>query len=179
MLFALSTLDVSAIAEGLGNATSVHVYAPPLRSMSFYRFDDDEGLVVDRVEEAATVDLCNRSSARRGSLPDPERPARRSRALKAAGALFVDTRRREQRDEFGVPKLDRDRPQRPRVAARPDEREPRSDGRRHADRSSSTASRGTPRSWRSPSSTRSECPRCTTSAGGFEAWAAAGLPIVR
>jgi hypothetical protein len=34
-------------------ATSVHVYAPPLRSMSFYRLDDD-GLVVDRVEEATT-----------------------------------------------------------------------------------------------------------------------------
>jgi hypothetical protein len=31
----------------------VHVYAPPLRSMRFYRFDDD-GLVVDRVEEATT-----------------------------------------------------------------------------------------------------------------------------
>ena len=34
-------------------ATSVHVYAPPLRTMSFYRFDDDS-LVVDRVEEVTT-----------------------------------------------------------------------------------------------------------------------------
>jgi hypothetical protein len=34
-------------------ATSVHVYAPPLRSMSFYRFDDDS-LIVERVEEVTT-----------------------------------------------------------------------------------------------------------------------------
>ena len=33
---------------------------------------------------------------------DQERPARRGRATESAGALFVDTRRREQRDEFGV-----------------------------------------------------------------------------
>ena len=36
-------------------ATSVHVYAPPLRSMSFYRTDASRRLVVDRVDEVGTT----------------------------------------------------------------------------------------------------------------------------
>ncbi len=35
-----------------GAATSVHVYAPPLRSMGFYRSDDEGRLVLERIEEA-------------------------------------------------------------------------------------------------------------------------------
>ena len=35
-------------------ATSVHVYSPPLRSMGFYRADDEGQLVLERVEEAST-----------------------------------------------------------------------------------------------------------------------------
>ena len=33
-------------------ATSVHVYSPPLRTMGFYRADDEGRLVLERIEEA-------------------------------------------------------------------------------------------------------------------------------
>ena len=38
--------------RGETSATSVHVYSPPLRSMGFYRADDEGRLVLERIEEA-------------------------------------------------------------------------------------------------------------------------------
>jgi hypothetical protein len=39
------------IGTGLAPATSVHVYAPPLRSMAYYRPADDGTLVVHGVDD--------------------------------------------------------------------------------------------------------------------------------
>ena len=45
---------VHAVSNRTGwAATSVHVYAPPLRSMGFYRADDAGRLVLERIEEAS------------------------------------------------------------------------------------------------------------------------------
>ena len=97
----------AVINRGETGATSVHVYSPPLRSMSFYSGSPASGRTVDRVRAVRRPGRRHRMSAatdrlsrRRASTHQFGR-SRRGGAVAGGGATFVDTRPAAQRAEFG------------------------------------------------------------------------------